>query len=322
MKKIYKKTLLLFLIAFVAAAFTACGGIASNSGGENGKIKIVATNFPPYDFSRQIAGDLAEVTMLLPPGQESHTFEPTPQDIIKISDADIFIMGGGESDQWAKKLISSSDLDANKVLSMMDCVTAVPEELSDGMQSSEHEQHDHSDFYEYDEHVWTSPKNAMEICRKIAEKLICADEKNEAAYSSNLNAYLQDLNDLDLQFLNAAENGVRKTLVFGDRFPFRYFADRYDISYYAAFPGCSGETEPDAATMKFLIDKVNEEQIPVVLHVELSNQKVADTICEATGAKKLMLHSCHSITKDEFEQGKTYLSIMTENVDVLREALS
>ena len=118
------------------------------------------------------------------------------------------------------------------------------------------------------------------------------------------------------------EHGVRKTLVFGDRFPFRYFADRYGLTYFAAFPGCSGETEPDAATLKFLIDKVSEENIPVVLHVELSNQKIADAICEATGAKKALFHSCHGVTKDEFDRGETYVSLMKNNVDVLKEALS
>lgn len=325
MMKMYKKIMVLLITAVTAASLFGCGGPATEPIAEqNGKLKIVATNFPPYDFARQIAGDLADITMLLSPGQESHTFEPTPQDIIKIQQADILIMGGGESDQWAKKLIASSDLDESKTLSMMDCVTAVPEEIAEGMQHNheEHTEEDHSEFYEYDEHVWTSPVNAMEICKKIAEKLINADSKNEQAYSENLNQYLAKLDELDKSFSAAVENGVRKTLVFGDRFPFRYFADQYGLSYYAAFPGCSGETEPDAATMKFLINKVKQENIPVVLHVELSNPKIAGAICEAAGAKTMLFHSCHSVTKDEFDQGETYLSLMQKNAEVLKEALS
>lgn len=323
MKKTYKKMLALLITACTAVSLFGCGTASFNTD-RSDKIKIVATNFPPYDFARQIAGDLAEITMLLSPGQESHSFEPTPQDMIKIQQADILIAGGGESDQWLKKLTDSSDLDENKILTMMDCVSTLPEEISDGMQHSReaHKAEDHSKFYEYDEHVWTSPKNAMEICKKIAEKLIEADKENEAVYTANLNEYLTALDDLDRRFLKEAETGVRKTLIFGDRFPFRYFADRYDLSYFAAFPGCSGETEPDAATMKFLIDKVKEEHIPVVLYVEFSNQKIADAVCEATGAKKALLHSCHSVTKYEFEQGETYLSLMQKNADVLKEALS
>lgn len=324
MKQPYKKLMALALIFSAVLSLFGCGPAETPSGVGDKKLKIVATNFPPFDFARQLAGELADVTMLLSPGQESHTFEPTPQDIIKIQQADIFIMGGGESDQWAKKLIFSSQLDEGKALFMMDCVETVPEELTEGMNHNheEHADEDHSGFYEYDEHVWTSPVNAMEICRKLTEKLIAADKAHEQAYTENLNRYLAQLEELDESFAAAVEHGARKTLVFGDRFPFRYFADRYGLTYFAAFPGCSGETEPDAATMKFLIDKVSEENIPVVLHVELSNQKIADAICEATGAKKALLHSCHGVTKDEFGRGETYVSLMKNNVDVLKEALS
>lgn len=317
MKKSMRAAISLAIIFIAAFSLNGCGPAETLTD----KIKIVATNFPPYDFARQIAGDAAEVTMLLSPGEESHTFEPTPQDIIKIQQADLFIMCGGESDQWAKNLVSGSELDENKILAMMDCVETVPEEITDGMQH-EHAEEDHSEFYEYDEHVWTSPVNAEAICQKIYEKISEADEENELLYASNLKAYLSKLDELDKEFQDVVSSGTRKTLVFGDRFPFRYFADQYGLNYFAAFPGCSGETEPDAATMKFLIDKVNEEKIPVVLHVELSNQKIADAICEATGAKKALFHSCHGVTKEEFEHGETYVSLMKKNVDVLKEALS
>lgn len=293
------------------------------------KLQIVVTSFPPYDFARQLAGDHAEVTMLLSPGQESHTFEPTPQDILKLAQADLFILGGGASDEWAKRMIASSELDAKKALSMMDCVESVPEELSEGMQQEyvhethhNHKEADHSKYYTYDEHVWTAPKNAMKICEEIAERLIAADSANAATYQENLNAYLGELSALDNEFSEIAETGTRTTIVFADRFPFRYFADCYNLTYFAAFPGCAGETEPDAATMKFLIDKVQEERIPAIFYTELSNRKIASAISEATGAKQLLLHSCHNVTKNEFERGETYVSLMRQNAAALKEALS
>lgn len=321
MKKNFKRIVCLSLIFALISALCSCSAPKKT---DSDKLTIITTNFPPYDFARQIAGAHAEVTMLLVPGEESHTFEPTPQDVIALTQADLFILGGGESDEWAKKLIASSELDANKTLFMMDCVETVKEEYTEGMhhEHEEHDAHDHSKFYEYDEHVWTSPENAKKICARIAEKLTAADAENAQAYTDNLSRYLGELSTLDGQFSEVVSAGVRDTIVFADRFPFRYFADRYGLTYFAAFPGCSGETEPDAATMKFLIDKVNTESIPAVFYTELSDRKIADSICEATGAKQLLFHSCHSVTKDEFERGETYLSLMQKNVMALKEALS
>ncbi|MBR4874848.1 MAG: zinc ABC transporter substrate-binding protein [Clostridia bacterium] len=310
MKKIIK---LITVLLSASLLISGCG--APKTSKTTDKINIVTTNFPPYDFSCEIAGDLADVTMLLSPGQESHTFEPTPQDIIKLEKADIFIIGGGESDEWAKKLSQNVRNTKLKVLSMMECVEILPEDMT-------HHEEDHSGFYEYDEHVWTSPENAKKICEEIASLLILVDKDNETVYKENLNEYIGKLEELDKSFFEVLNESESKTIIFGDRFPFRYFADRYGILYFAAFPGCSGETEPDAATMKFLIDKTKEEKIPVVFYTELSNHKIADAICEVTGAKPMLLHSCHGITKDEFERGETYLSLMGENVNALKEALS
>lgn len=311
MKKITK---LVTVLLFVSLLISGCGAL--NESETTDKINIVTTNFPPYDFTREIAGDLADVTMLLSPGQESHTFEPTPQDIIKLEKADIFIIGGGKSDEWARKLSENVQNTKLKVLSMMDCVEILPEE------TTHHHEEDHSEFYEYDEHVWTSPENAKKICEEIASLLISVDLENEAVYKENLNEYKEKLDELDKSFLDVVNESEQSTIIFGDRFPFRYFADCYGLSYFAAFPGCSGETEPDAATMKFLIDKTKEEKIPVIFYTELSNHKIADAICEVTGAKPMLLHSCHGITKDEFERGETYLSLIRKNVNALKEALS
>jgi zinc transport system substrate-binding protein len=290
------------------------------------KPSVVATIFPQYDFARAIAGDKAELTMLLRPGTESHSYDPTPQDILKIQNCDIFIYGGGESDEWVDGVLESMDTSKMRIISLMDCVDVVEEEIVEGMQDEEEEEgeegeegHEHEE--EYDEHVWTSPVNAKKIVQKISDTLSEVDPANAGAYKNNTAAYLGKLDRLDASFRDVVKGAARKTLVFGDRFPFRYFADAYGLKYFAAFPGCSTETEASAATIAFLIDKVKAEKIPVVFHIELSNEKIADTICEATGAKKLLLHAAHNITRDDFRNGLTYLDIMTANVSALKEAL-
>jgi len=286
---------------------------------KSGKLSIVTTIFPPYDFARQVAGDKAELTMLLKPGTESHNYDPTPQDIIKIQNADVFIYVGGESDKWVEDMLASASKKPKKIIVMMDCVDKLEEEIVEGMQAEEEE---HGDEVEYDEHVWTSPKNAIKISKKICEELKVLDKDNEEFYEKNTNEYSKQLSSLSNDFDNITKNGKRNTMIFGDRFPFKYFADEYHLKYYAAFPGCSSETEPSAATVAFLIDKVKEEKIPVVFTIEFSSGKIADTICESTGAKKLMMHSCHNITQEQFESGITYIELMRNNETVLKEALS
>ena len=312
--RLTKKLFCLICLCLLFVSLCGCGVNVPETG--KGMLSVITTSFPPYDFVRQIGGDRVKVDMLLAPAQESHTFEPTPQDIIALGKADLFIAGGGTSDEWVRKLISSSELDKDKVLFMMDCVET-KEETHEKVNSHAH---DHSHFYEYDEHVWTSPVNAKRICEEILTCLIKMDAENETHYNENAAAYFDALNALDGEF-HTLFDGAQKTLIFADRFPFRYFADEYDLSYFAAFPGCSGETEPDAATMKFLIDKVKNDSIPAVFYTELSNQKIADSIVEATGAEKKLLHSCHTVTKEEFDRGETYLSLMEQNLLTLKEAL-
>ena len=282
------------------------------------RLSVVTTIFPCYDFTRAVAKDGAEITMLLRPGSESHSFEPTPQDIIKIGNCDVFVYVGGESDEWVEGILESIDTSRMKIVTFMDCVEPVEEEIVEGMEEEE-EEGEHG--AEYDEHVWTSPKNAKRIVQKIADVLCEVSTAKADVYRKNAAAYLDRLDALDAAFQKAADGGVRKTLVFGDRFPFRYLADAYGLKYFAAFPGCSTETEASAATVAFLIDKVRAEKIPVVFHIELSNEKIADAIAEETGAKKLLLHACHNITKADFEDGATYLSLMERNVESLKEAL-
>lgn len=311
MKQIISLTLAILLAAALAAG---CGRADNPAGGAVGKISVVATIFAPYDFAREIAGDKADITMLLPPASESHSYEPTPQDIIKIRNCDVFIYVGGESDSWVNGILESIDTEKIKLVTLMDCVDTVEEEIVPGMEAEDEEA-------AYDEHVWTSPKNAKLIVNKISEALCGADEANAAAYRQNTADYLEKLDTLDAAFQEVVDGAARKTIVFGDRFPFRYFADAYGLDYFAAFPGCSAETEPSAATIAFLIDKINEEKIPVVFHAELANENMALTISEATGAKVLLLHACHNISRDDFQNGESYLGLMARNAEALKEAL-
>jgi zinc transport system substrate-binding protein len=317
-----------FIAILLMVSLTGCGQEeeAGAGGDADQKVSVIATIFPPYDFACEIADGKADVTMLLPPASESHSYEPTPQDIIKIQNCDVFIYGGGESDEWVKEVLKSMDTGGMEIVTLMDCVAAVEEEVVEGMEDEEeHEEEatggDAPEEPEYDEHVWTSPKNAALIVQKIADALCAVDAANAASYQKNTATYLGELDVLDAKFQDVVDGAARKTIVFGDRFPFRYFADAYGLNYFAAFPGCSTETEPSAATVKFLIDKMKAEKIPVVFHIELSNEKMANTISEATGAKVLLLHACHNISKADFESGLGYLDLMTKNVDALKEAI-
>ena len=316
-------------LVLLACAFALAGCGQKNKPADDGRLSVVTTIFPPYDFARAIAGGKAEITMLLPPGAETHSFEPRPQDIIKIQKCGVFIHAGGESDSWVESILKPMDTSKMKVVAMMKCVEAVEEEIVEGMQDDEaegekarnNETGDGDEKPEYDEHVWTSPRNAKIIVRKIADALIDADSANVDTYRQNADTYIAELDGLDVKFQSVVDSAVRKTLVFGDRFPFRYFADAYGLKYFAAFPGCATETEASAKTVAFLINKVKAEKIPVVFHIELSNRKMAEAIGEAAGAKVRLMHSCHNITKADLEAGKTYISLMSANVGTLSEAL-
>ena len=323
---------------------TASGQQGSDQqSGENGRsearISVVTTIFPPYDFVREIAGNRVELKMLLKPGEESHSYEPTPQDIIAIQESDVFIYTGGENYVWVEDILSSMPEGGRLTLRMIDCVDTVEEEHVEGMKESpghDHDDHEEDDadpyggeagedthsVHEIDEHVWTSPVNAALIVDRIKEVLIQADPSGEEVYEKNAAAYEEELAELDQEFRDVADHARRNLLIFGDRFPFRYFADEYGLEYYAAFPGCAGDTEPSAATMAFLIDKVKEEKVPAVLKMELSNDDIANAIAEATGTEVKVFYSCHNLSAEDFESGETYLSMMQKNVETLKEVLN
>lgn len=327
----------LSLLMAALLLFTLLSGCAAQAPlppTDDGNLSVVTTNFPPYDFVRELGGDKVSVRMLLSPGEEVHTYEPTPQDIIAISECDLFIYTGGESDAWVEDVLGSiADPDLT-VLRMMDCVELYAEEAVEGMQAVSHGHdhdeedctgHDHGhghEAVEYDEHVWTSPANAMAICAAITEALSAHDSENKAFYASMLESYLAQLAALDADLRDAVATGKRSTIVFSDRFPARYFAEEYGLTYFAAFPGCASQSEASARTVAFLIDKVRIEDIPAVFTIEFSNGKMADTICAETDAAALQFHSCHNVTKDEFESGVSYLSLMRQNAGNLRIALN
>lgn len=355
------------LIALTAILLVSLGAFIglSKKDSARSKISIIATNFPAYDFARAVAGDKANVKMLIKPGAETHDFEPTPNDIIDLKNSRMFIYTGGESDEWVKKILNEIDPKTTKIIKMMDQVKTVKEELVEGMEDDEeshnhnhdhkhdddhdHEHevedehdhdhnhdhdHDHNHKHEHntgaehseegedDEHVWTSPKNAIKIINAIKSELVNIAKDDTATFNQNTENYAKKLSDLDQSFRDVVASARRKTLVFGDRFPLRYFVDEYGLNYFAAFPGCSEQTEASSKTIAFLIDKVKSEQIPVVLKIEQSNGKIAETISKATNAKVLTFQSAHNVSPEEFEKGVTYIDLMTENLTVLKEALN
>ena len=314
------KRIISAVLAGVLALLMLCACKSEDNNKTDGKLKIITTIFPPYDFARQVGAEYADVSMLLKPGMESHSFEPSPKDIVNIQSCDLFIYVGGESDEWVKTILESDDKKPKKIIALMDCVDTVEETTVEGMTEEKNE--DEGEETEYDEHVWTSPKNAITITKKISETLGELDPGHKKQFDENTRLYSAQLTQLDNDIRKTVESSKNKLLIFGDRFPFRYFTDEYGLGYFAAFPGCSAETEPSAATISFLIDKVKDKKIPVVFKIEFSNGKVAQTIAEPTGAKVLEFHSCHNIDADSMKNGETYISLMKKNLKNLKEALS
>ena len=273
--------------------------------------------------------------MLLPPGGESHSYDPTPKDIAAIARADVFVYVGGESDEWANGVIASADNEDLRIFRLTDAVKLREEEIPEGAD----EDHDHGEDGdapahgdgadpddghtrgEYDEHVWTSPVNVISICAAL--RGVLAERAPELAdtFAANESEYRTELEKLDASFREVAGNGTRRTVVFGDRFPLLYFVKEYGLDYYAAFPGCSSAVEASPAAVAFLIGKVKEENIPAVFHIELSKTEICEAIAEETGAKVLQFNACHNLTAEQFAAGATYISLMTENVSALAAAL-
>ena len=289
------------------------------------KIRIVTTIFPEYDWVREILGDKAdsaEITMLLDKGVDLHSYQPTADDLIRISDCDLFVYVGGESDGWVDDALKSAANRDRKVINLLEVLgdSVKEEETVEGMQE---EEEDHEEK-EYDEHVWLSLKNAKTLVGAISAALQELDPDNKDTYATNADAYGQKLSALDAEYQKAVSAGTYKTLLFGDRFPFRYLVDDYGLSYYAAFVGCSAESEASFETVSFLAKKVEEGKLPCVLTIEGKNHKIAETIVQNTAGKNqkiLTMDSMQSTTSQDVANGTTYLSLMAKNLDVLKEAL-
>ena len=328
------------LLLALALALSLCACAAPAETADDGKLQIVTTLFPYYDFARAIAQDRADVTLLLSPGREGHSFEPTPLDAVTISEADVFLYNGGEGEYWVESMLDAAGEHIAVASRMMDYVDALNEEYVEGMQGVDghdhdhehgsHDDHDHdheedehdSDEVEYDEHIWTSPKNAVVLCRTVCDAICRADAENAAFYRANCENYCAQLEDLDARFAALCESAPRRLLIFADRFPMLYFCREYGLDYRAAFHGCSGDTEPSLATIKFLIDKVEDEDIPVVYTIDFGTKKVAGVVSECTGAAIETLYSMQTVSRADFDAGETYLTLMERNYEALRKGLN
>lgn len=308
----------LTVAAFVGVyLFTFFAGDIAFTSSKKDKPSIVATAFAQYDFARQLVGDKADVVMLLSPGEESHTFEPTPSDIAAIKNCDLFIYGGGESDKWVDTILESSD-ETIKTVKMMDVV-----ELHEEDNHSSEEDHEHSHNHEeYDEHVWTSPENAIIISEEICNALCEIDNKNADIYRSNLRSYALELKNLSYKFTAVVSEADVNKIAIGDRFPMKYFCEEYEIEYYAAFPGCSAQVEANPVTIANLKDYILLNGINTVFKVDLSTGLVAETVSEMTGAEVSTLYSCHVVSAEDFANGETYISLMERNLSAVKNALN
>ena len=309
---------------------------------EQKKYSVVSTSFPGYDFARAVTKNTNISTkMLVKPGAETHTFEPTPQDIIDIKNADMFIYVGGDSDTWVEKILKDVDTKKTHVVKLVDLVSTVNEEIVEGMEDEDEHDHDHDyadhDHHhdhdheshahkhdhdeeeegpEIDEHVWTSPKKAMEIVKKIAEVASEIDAEEKTKINDNTEKYVAEIAQVDKD-LHQAIDGKISEIVVADRFPFRYFADEFGLKYAAAFSGCSEQTEASAKTISFLINKVKQDKVKKIYKIELSNGKIAETVSKDTGAEVLELHSAHNVTAEDFSKGVTYVDLMKRNLVAL-----
>lgn len=311
-----KRLLCLIAALSVAVGLCGCSGLSNDS--DDKKLDVVTTIFPAYDFARQIFGDTAEVTLLLKPGMESHSYDPSARDIVRIDSCDLFIYNGGESDAWVENILKSTD-NVN-TLRMMGAVEVLAEEFTDGM---EHDYDDHSDegSEEYDEHIWTSPKNAVKIVEGIKSAAVKLSPENAAVYENAARDYIDKINALDGEFRELLA-GEKRYFVFGDRFPLLYFFREYGLNYYAAFPGCGSETEPSARTIAFLGEQLdNPDTVAAVFYIELSNHKLADTLAADKRISSYEFHTCHNITADDFNAGESYVSLMERNYNTLKSLL-
>ena len=321
--KLKKIILVIILIAIILVGIIA--GVVSgkkNKTSNTEKIKITASNFASYDFLRAIIGDNdnVELTFLLGPGKDAHSYDPTAQDLITIQNSDLFIYIGGEMEKWADRVLTTLDTSNTKVICVADDIKTIDEQEIDGAEPEEEEDEEEGAF---DEHIWTSPDNAITMVNTLEKSMEEIDSSNSSKYKQNAENYIAKIKNVDKQIQEIVDNKKRDRLVFGDKMPMQYFINYYKLQVSAAFSGCSTETEPSSKTIAYLVNKAKEEKIPVILYIELNNGKVANTIANevGNGCKAMQIQTLHNVSKTDFDNGETWVSLMERNLDVLKAAL-
>lgn len=337
--KVKKIIFIVLAIAIIIGLVVAIGIAGNKKNSSNAKYKVVVSNFASYDFLRAIIGDNkdVELTFLLGPGKDAHSYDPTAQDLIKIQDADLFVYVGGEMEKWSDKVLDSLETDGKEIICIADFVETMEEKEVDGAEEHEHDHEDEDEHHEegeehekheheheegaFDEHIWTSPENAIKMVNALEKAMEKIDSENSNTYKENADKYIAQIKEVDSKIQNIVDNKVRDRLIFADKMPMQYFIDYYQLKVSAAFDGCSTETEPSAKTIAYLQNKVKEEKIPVVLYIELNPGIVAKTIANETGSKAMQIQTIHNVSLDDFNNGETWVSLMTKNIDVLKKAL-
>ena len=321
--KIKKVILVIILIAIILVGIIAGVVLGKKSKTSNTeKIKVTASNFASYDFLRAIIGDNdnIELTFLLGPGKDAHSYDPTAQDLITIQNSDLFIYIGGEMEKWADRVLPTLDTGNTKVICVADDIKTIEEQEIDGAEPEEEEDEEEGAF---DEHIWTSPDNAITMVNTLEKSMEEIDSSNSSKYKQNAENYIAKIKNVDKQIQEIVDNKKRDRLVFGDKMPMQYFINYYKLQVSAAFSGCSTETEPSSKTIAYLVNKAKEEKTPVILYIELNNGKVANTIANevGNGCKAMQIQTLHNVSKTDFDNGETWVSLMERNLDVLKAAL-
>lgn len=309
------KKIVSLITAITAVMLVLCS--CENQPVKNEGLSIVCTAFPQYDFAKNILGSDDGLTLLLDGKEDFHSYEPNAADIIAIGSADLLVCIGKDSEKWIEKTVAAASSESLRIFAITDAVNALEEETVEGMQTDEHDEHGS----ELDEHVWLSLRNAVKIIERLCEEICAVDSQNVDTYRKNAAEYIEKLNALDEEYTQAVSNAVRKTVIVADRFPFRYLVEDYGLKYYAAFPGCSAETEASFETMATLINKTKETKAPYVFIIDGSDGSIAEAVGKSTGAGVLVLDSCQSVSSDEIKSGKNYLDSMRNNLSALKEVL-
>lgn len=313
------------LLGSLMAGLAGCSGDNQTAGDEtvsnSEKMTVVTTLFPQYDFARHIGGEYAQVSLVLLPGMESHMYDPTPGDMIRISEADMFIYTGAEMEPWAQTLADSVDMTRVRIVDASAGVEMMLEEDEHDHHAEEHDHEGHHHEHTYDPHIWLDMKNAVQMVQTIADAFCETDPAHAKYYQANADDYIGQLEDVDTEIREMIADGSRRDIVFGGRFAYGYFISGYDLDYESVYDSCSAETEPSMAQMAHVIEYINAHQVHYILYEELSTPNVARAIADATGAEMLMFSTCHNVTKDQFEAGVTFIDLMKQNADTLRQAL-